>query len=112
MKKIIYNKLVRDNIPEIIKNDNAIPQTRILNEAEYRDELVKKLLEETQELIKAKDNSDHLALEIGDIYEVLSAIVDSYELDRLTIMKIKEKIKEERGGFEKRIFLESVEEKD
>ncbi len=80
-----------------------------MNETEYRDELAKKILEETQELIKAKDNSDHLTLEIGDIYEVLSAIVDSYKLDRLSIMKIKEKRKEERGGFEKRIFLESVE---
>jgi predicted house-cleaning noncanonical NTP pyrophosphatase (MazG superfamily) len=111
MKKIIYNKLVRDNIPDIIKNDQAIPQTRILSEAEYREELVKKLLVETQELIKAKSNTDHLVLEISDIYEVLSAIVDSYKLDRLAIMKIKEKRKEERGGFEKRIFLESVEEK-
>jgi predicted house-cleaning noncanonical NTP pyrophosphatase (MazG superfamily) len=106
-----YNKLVRDKIPEIIEADNGAPRTRILNEAEYREELAKKLLEETQDLIKAKSNTDHLALEIGDIYEVLSAIVDSYHLDRLAIMKIKEKRKEERGGFEKRIFLESVEEK-
>jgi predicted house-cleaning noncanonical NTP pyrophosphatase (MazG superfamily) len=105
-----YNKLVRDNIPEIIATDNGKPRTRILNEAEYREELVKKLLEETQELIQAKNNTDHLTLEIGDIYEVLSAIIDSYHLDRLTIMKIKEQRKEERGGFEKRIFLESVEE--
>jgi predicted house-cleaning noncanonical NTP pyrophosphatase (MazG superfamily) len=105
-----YNKLVRDNIPEIIRNDRAIPKTRILDLAEFRDELAKKLLEETEELIKAKHNTDHLTLEIGDIYEVLSAIIDSYHLDRLAIMKLKEKRKEERGGFEKRIFLESVEE--
>ena len=28
----IYNKLVRDNIPEIITKDNCIPVTRILND--------------------------------------------------------------------------------
>ena len=35
----IYNKLVRDNIPSIIQEDNEIPITRILSDAEYRQEL-------------------------------------------------------------------------
>ena len=39
-----YNKLVRDKIPEIIKNNNENPITRILTEAEYKKELEKNYL--------------------------------------------------------------------
>ena len=37
----IYNKLVRDNIPSIIQEDNEIPIIRILSDAEYRQKLYK-----------------------------------------------------------------------
>jgi len=40
-----YKKLVRDNIPDIIKNNGEIPITRILSNEEYKCELEKKLLE-------------------------------------------------------------------
>lgn len=39
----IYNKLVRDKIPEIIKNNNEEPITRILNDIDYKKELENKL---------------------------------------------------------------------
>lgn len=48
-----YQKLVRDKIPEIIKNNNETPITRILSDEEYKKELEKKLLEEYQEVIEA-----------------------------------------------------------
>ena len=40
-----YNKLVRDNIPNIIKNNGEDPITRILTNEEYKQELEKKLYE-------------------------------------------------------------------
>lgn len=42
----IYNKLVRDNIPNIIKEKGETPITRILNDNEYKKELENKLYEE------------------------------------------------------------------
>lgn len=39
----VYNKLVRDNIPNIIRNNGNEPVTRILNDEEYKIELEKKL---------------------------------------------------------------------
>lgn len=41
----IYNKLVRDKIPNIIKNNGGEPYTRILSNDEYIENLKKKLIE-------------------------------------------------------------------
>lgn len=65
----IYNKLVRDNIPDIIEKDNEIPVTRILSIDEYRVELYKKLKEECNELISAKGR-ENILYEVADVFEV------------------------------------------
>ena len=100
-----YNKLVRDKIPDIIENNNGKPICRILNENEYKKELDKKLLEEVKEYLK-DDNVE----EIADILEVLHAILEYKNISVEEIEKIRLSKKEKRGGFEKRIFLENVEE--
>jgi predicted house-cleaning noncanonical NTP pyrophosphatase (MazG superfamily) len=47
----IYNKLVRDRIPEVISKSGKQSVTRILSDDEYKLELQKKLGEEIQEYI-------------------------------------------------------------
>ena len=66
----IYNKLVRDNIPEIMIENGAKPVTRILSDEEYLRELNKKLLEEVNEYLESGN-----ILELADIEEVLQSIV-------------------------------------
>lgn len=39
----VYNKLVRDNIPDICKSNGGEPFTRVLNEEEYWEYLLKKM---------------------------------------------------------------------
>ena len=70
MGKIVYNKLVRDNIPAIIKKNGGEPKTRILENLEYKKRLDEKLQEEVAEYLK-DDNVE----EIADIYEVITAIL-------------------------------------
>ena len=65
-----YQKLVRDKIPEIIKNNNETPITRILSNEEYKKELEKKLLEEYQEVIEAT-GQDRLE-ELADMLEIIT----------------------------------------
>lgn len=101
----IYNKLVRDKIPEIIEKDNFIPVTRILNEEEYKKELEKKLFEEYQEVLNA-DTSENRIAELSDMLEIIAYLA---KLENKTLNDIIEKAKQKklkRGGFDKRIFLE------
>lgn len=74
----IYNKLIRDKIPEIMEKDGKTFELRTLSDIEYRDMLDKKLHEELKEYEEASDN-DQVA-ELADIVEVIHAIVESKEL--------------------------------
>ena len=67
-----YNKLVRDKIPEIIESNNETCKTRILDNAEYLQELNKKLKEEMTEYLESGDIE-----ELADLEEVLRAILNA-----------------------------------
>ncbi len=101
---IVYNKLIRDRIPEIIQNEGKDFTVRTLPPKEYGIELRKKLQEEIKEFMEADS-----AEEIADIFEVLEYILREKGISIEEIFKIKENKKEKRGGFERRLFLESVE---
>lgn len=95
-----YNKLVRDNIPEIIKAKGEVPMIHIAADAEYWQKLKEKLQEEVDEFLK-----DENIGEIADILEVLDAICDYKGFDKHEVEGVKEKKAKERGEFAKRIIL-------
>ncbi len=105
MKKIVkYNKLIRDRIPKIIEDDGWTPILKTLNKKEFLIALKKKVVEEANELVDAKNKKD-IVNEIVDIQEILDAII-------LQVRSSKSKIKEQqklkskkRGVFKKRLFL-------
>lgn len=100
------SKLVRDKIPEIIRQNNKSPITEILDARCYAKALNDKLLEEVREFIEAVDGDDTEAMhEIADIMEVLDALIVFKKYDRHYISAYKDKKRLERGGFEKRILL-------
>lgn len=104
----IYNKLVRDNILGIISQENKIAKSRILSDEEYKLEALKKIVEEANEVLAAGNNKD-LMKEIGDLQGIIEAVIKAFNLDEKEILEIKNQRKQERGGFDKKIFLESVE---
>lgn len=106
IKTTEYNKLVRDKIPEKIKNNGEIPKTRILEDIEYKNELLKKLLEECNEVINADESS--IIEECADVLEVLLAISKLYNYDLEKLLEIKTNKKNKNGAFENKIFLETV----
>lgn len=99
----LYNKLVRDKIPEIIKADGEKPITRKLSNIEYLDELVKKLREEIGEF-----EANHSLEELADVQEIVLAIIDALKIQRKDLEKARKQKAKARGGFSKRIFLEKV----
>jgi len=103
-----YKKLVRDRIPEIIKADGGKCKFHVANKflGEYETLLFAKLREETEELI-----NNPCAEEIADVLEVIETIA---KLNGIGLNEIKEqKImkKSLRGGFGKKIILETTDEK-
>lgn len=102
-----YYKLVRDRIPEIIEREGKEFEVRVLDEAEYREALRRKVVEEATEIKTAPDSD--LIKEIGDLYEVLDALIATYDLDPDVIHVHRARRRAERGGFEKQLELLWVE---
>ena len=111
---IIYQKLVRDRIPEIIRADGKTPQTRILGQVEFKDAVAAKLLEETYELYSEwkRGNSNGILKESADVLEVLLAVLQEYGFSLNDLLKMRHSRELERGGFNEKIFLERVGESD
>lgn len=102
-----YNKLVRDRIPEIIEGNGEEPITRILNDEEYRSELIKKLNEEYDEVVNA--SGEDIIEELADMLEVMESIAELHNKTLEDILDTKEKKKIKRGGFSKKLYLKGVE---
>ncbi len=103
MKKI-YNKLVRDRIPEIIESSGKYCEIEILNDDEYLKEIDKKLDEELAEYHK-----DQNLEELADLLELIytAARARGYSVEQLESVRAKKA--KERGAFNSRIFLKEVE---
>ena len=100
-----FRKLIRDKIPERIAADGEKAKVRILDDKEFLTALENKLLEEVQEMRLGAEKR----MEIADIYEVLDALISAHGFSKEEILKIQEKKRAERGGFEKKLFLEGTE---
>ena len=104
--KYVYNKLVRDNIPSQINNqDGRKAKYKILEDEEYIKELNKKLLEESHEFIE-----DNKPEELADIMEVIENIMRVKNISWDEVSTIKKEKKDKKGGFTDKIYLEYVEE--
>ena len=103
MKKIEYHKLVRDKIPEIIEKDGKSCVCSELSEQDYITMLDQKLNEELAEYQESKSME-----ELADLLEVMSAVATARGSSLTEVERIRQKKKEKRGGFEKRILLETV----
>lgn len=102
MKKI-YNKLVRDRIPEIIERDGKKCVTEVLSHAQYIAALDSKLDEELAEY-----HDEPCVDELADLLEVIYAVAAArgYGVEKLE--QVRAEKAERRGGFEKRLLLKGV----
>jgi len=101
-----YPKLVRDNIPQIIKDKTGTePEVKILeNDEEFLKYLLKKLVEEAKELEQSTEvgNTEE---ELADVLEIIETILKLKNWTMADIAKIQTEKRTNNGGFEKKILM-------
>jgi len=99
----IYNKLIRDKIPEIIEQSGKQAVIKEVSSEEYLELLNAKLGEELQEYLESESTE-----ELADLVEVVYAILDykSVALQEFEVIR-KQKVAD-RGAFIKRLLLKEV----
>ena len=99
----IYDKLVRDRIPEIIENSGNNCEVEIVSDEVALEYLYKKLNEEVDELLE-----DRNLEEIADVVEVLFAIGKKYGYSEEDILNRRAEKLAKSGGFEDNIILKKT----
>jgi predicted house-cleaning noncanonical NTP pyrophosphatase (MazG superfamily) len=99
-----YPKLIRDRIPEIILAGGREVETRILDEDEFLHFLLKKAVEEAQELQHATSDSN-IVEEIADVREVLNTILELKGVSPEQIQAVQDEKRQKRGGFKSRLLM-------
>lgn len=103
MKEIIYDKLVRDKIPETIEKSGKQCEIEILSDEKYLEMIDKKLYEELAEYHK-----DQNIEELADLLEVIYAATKARGYSIEDLEKVRVEKTEKRGGFDKKILLKKV----
>ncbi len=96
-----YNKLVRDKIPEYIKQKGGRAEIHIAELEEYWEKLKEKLKEEVSEFYEAENIE-----ELADVMEVIDTIIEFKKFSKKEIEKVRIDKAEKRGRFTKRIILD------
>lgn len=99
----VYDKLVRDRIPEIIESSGNKCEIEVVSDDVALEYLYKKLNEEVSELLEDK-NLD----EIADVMEVLFAIGSKYGYSEEDILNRRNEKRDSRGGFEDNFILKKT----
>lgn len=105
MKTIVYNKLVRDRIPEIIEASGKKCSVRTLSPEEYQRAVDVKLDEELAEYHKEQNLE-----ELADLLEVLLAAAAARGCSAERLEQIRAEKAAKRGGFQDRLYLLEVQE--
>jgi predicted house-cleaning noncanonical NTP pyrophosphatase (MazG superfamily) len=91
-------KLVRDRIPEIIRQSGSTPIVRTARGDEYAAYVNAKLTEELDEYLGADD-----VTELADLVEVCFAAAALHGVSRDDLLEMARRKRESRGGFDRRV---------
>ncbi|HTY89669.1 MAG TPA: nucleoside triphosphate pyrophosphohydrolase [Methanocella sp.] len=94
-------KLVRDRVPDIIRQNGREPEVERVSGEWMSLALKDKLVEEACELRQ----SDDMYEELADVLEVVDAIVEYYGIDRARLELAKKEKLDRVGGFKEGFML-------
>ncbi|HWI47524.1 MAG TPA: nucleoside triphosphate pyrophosphohydrolase, partial [Rummeliibacillus sp.] len=107
MELPVYNKLVRDLIPEVIEKNGKKCSTRVLAPEQHLGEIKLKMQEEALEFKEATNQKDELE-ELADVLELVHAALDVYNVSFQELEQVRLAKKEKRGGFSEGMYLLEV----
>ena len=99
----VYHKLIRDHIPEILRQAGKTFVVRTLSEAEFQTALHTKLLEEVEEYRQSQTVE-----ELADIVEVVYALARMQGCPPEELEHLRREKAASCGTFTQRLFLEVV----
>lgn len=106
MKKVYYNKLVRDGIKTKIETNNELCSVRVIaDDVEFEQELLKKVVEEATALAHVRTRIEFLA-EYTDLMVVLDALTSTLEISEAELKIAMTENVTQKGLFKQRHFLE------
>ena len=109
-KALDMGKLVRDRIPEIIRADGGSPRVSKLKPDEFRQALLQKLLEESEEAVDSAP--DHLLEELADVQEVLLALLATNGWTVQDLEEVGQAKRSSRGAFAEALYLHEDKDKE
>ena len=96
-------KLVRDKIPDLIREDGKIPLTRVARKAEAKDLIIEKMHEEVDEFAESPSLE-----EAADIYHVFMTLISVYEMTFDQVVRAAVAKAGARGRFDQMYILDGV----
>ena len=103
----VGGKLVRDRIPELIREDGKEVVCRVVRDDEYEAYLIDKMTEEVEEFRKTPNLE-----EAADIYEVFLTFLKNWGIELSDVRKFAQYKSRERGKFDGGIVLDEIIEKN
>ena len=105
MSIILYNKLVRDKVPEQIERSGKSCTVEVVDDDQYR-ALLDRKLDEEMDSYQAHRSADDLA----SLLELIHAAADArgWKWEELEQLRLKKRA--QKGCYEKRLLLKQIEE--
>ncbi len=105
MAKVFYNKLVRDKIKDKIEGKGETCEVReIADDAEFQQELLKKVVEEASALSMTRTKKEFLE-EVTDLMLVLDTLNEFLQFDESTMQQAMQENIDRKGLYKNRHFL-------
>ncbi|MDQ6985355.1 MAG: hypothetical protein Q9M91_08415 [Candidatus Dojkabacteria bacterium] len=111
MRKFKFEKLVRDNIVSDMVRLGAQPKTRKLNKNEHVKELLRKLIEESKEVLSMDGDvvSEEFFKEVGDLYDIIETPIKVLNLDVNKVEELQRAKTNKWGSFLNGDYVEFIE---
>ncbi len=103
-ERIYYNKLVWDNVPDLIREKGKDCEVRTLADDEFEIELMKKVEEEASALPETASRQE-LIDELADVVTCVEYIKELKNITELELADALERHARRKGRFEKKLYL-------